>query len=514
MAVTTRVYNTKNNIISGLIKQAIGIILPFITRTMVLYALGVEYQGLNSLFSSILQVLNLADLGFSTAVIYGLYKPIAEKDTNLICSIVLFLKRVYFVVGSVILIAGVCISPFLGYLISGSYPEGLNIYVLFYIYLINTVISYWLFAYKSVLFTAMQKESVVSNIHSVISASIKLLQILILIITPNYYLYLLILPIGTIANNILLQVFSKKIFPQIIPSGRIPDKIKQDLIKQIKGIVINKVGDVARNGFDSIFVSTFLGLATVAVYDNYYHVYSALYGVTLMISQAMQASVGNSVATETVNKNYDDLNKFTFIYAWLTGWFTVSMFCLYQPFMNIWMRGNKNMLLSPINMVLFCLYFYLINMNNIRNLYINSAGLYWKLKFWYIAEAVGNILLNWVLGYYFDLTGIITATIITIFIFNFVTRSNTLFDSYFKRSKTRFYLSHLYYFMVVLINCTISYVVCTFVHYDGFLGLFIKGVICLFVSNIIFFMAFYKTKMYKISIKWVLNIVQREKERN
>lgn len=185
----SRIKNAKRNVISGLLKQIIGIVLTFATRTAIIYILGAEYQGLSGLFSAILQVLNLSDLGFSTAVTFVLYKPIAEDDTNSICAIIAFLKKVYVIIGLVMLIIGVIIMPILPLLISDNCPADINIYILFAVYLINTVISYLLFAYKSTLLTAMQRDDVVSNIYMITSILIKTLQLVLLLVFRNYYIY-------------------------------------------------------------------------------------------------------------------------------------------------------------------------------------------------------------------------------------------------------------------------------------------------------------------------------------
>ncbi len=492
-----------------MMRQILGIILPFITRTLILHKLGAEYQGLDSLFRSILHVLNLADLGFSLAVVYVLYKPIAEKEYDTICAIIAYLKKVYRVVGLVILGIGIAVLPFLTRFISGDYPRELNIYVLYIIYLANTVISYWGFAYKSTLLTAMQREDVVNNVYTVSTTGLRIAQVLLLLVTPNYYLYIALMPLFTVVNNVLIAVYSKKLFPEIEAKGKIAETTKKDLTKQIKGIMINRVGDVARNGFDSIFISSFLGLVTVAIYDNYFYIYSAVYAITLMLTHSIQASVGNSIAVETTEKNYKDLTKFSFLFAWLTGWCAICMCCLYQPFMLIWMRGNTEMLFSIGNMLLFVVYFYAISMNNIRNLYVNGAGLYWELRTWYILEAVGNIVLNLVLGYFFGVTGIILATIITIFICNFITRTNVLFKCYFKKSPMEFYRKHLMWFIAFAVNCAITYGVCSFVSVDGILGLVIKGLICVIVPNVIFLAIYFRTGMFKESAAFVRRVIKK-----
>lgn len=505
----SRVRNSKRNMMSGMVRQMLNILLPFITRTLILHRLGAEYQGLDSLFRSILHVLNLADLGFSTAVVYVLYKPIAEKDYSSVCAIIAYLKKVYRVVGLVILCVGMAILPVLPQFISGTYPSELNIYVIYVLYLINAVVSYWGYAYKSTLLTAMQREDVVNNIYTVSTTGLRIAQVVLLLVTADYYFYIAAMPLFTIINNVLIAVFSRKLYPFIEAQGKMPEAIRKDLNKQIRGIVINRVGDVARNGFDSIFISSFLGLVSVAIYDNYYYIFYALYSITLTITHAVQASIGNSMAIETTEKNYGDMNRLSFMFTWFTGWCSICLCCLYQPFMLIWMNGNAEMLFSAGNMLLFVLYYYAISMNSIRNLYVNGAGLYWELRLWFILEAVGNIVLNLALGYFFGVTGIILATIITIFVCNFITRINVLFKVYFKRSPMDFYRKHLIWFGAFVLNCAITYGLCAFITVDGFVGLFLKAAVCAIVPNIVFFALYCKTSMFRESAAFVRRVIKR-----
>lgn len=506
----TRTQNTKRNITSGFVKQIVSIILPFVTRTLVIHIFGELYQGLSGLFTSILQVLSLADLGFSTAVIYILYKPIADEDNDAICAILAYLKKIYRIVGFVMFGIGVLILPFLDKLISGEIPTDINMYILYVLYLLNTVISYWFFAYRSALLTAKQRNDIVSNIQTVTSVCAKILQIIILLIFKNYYLFVVCNVAATVLNNVFIYVCSKKHFPDLIPRGNISVETKKTLSKQVKAIMIGRVGDVSRNSLDNLFLSAMLGLSVVAAYDNYYYIYSSLYGFMLMLNHAMQASVGNSIAKDGIEKNYNDLHRFSFIIAWISGWCAICMCCLYQPFMHIWMRGNENLIFSNYNMILFCIYFYAINMNNVRNLYISGQGLFWECRYLYIAEAVANIILNWVLGYFFGVAGILWATIITILLFNFIARTMVLFKNYFKFSSKSFYLRHVMYFCVTAIVCVITYFVCSFVTFGGVLGLLLKAMICLVLPNVIFVLIYFKDKQFKNALQIVRKIFSKK----
>ncbi len=492
----SRIKNTKRNIITGLIKQLFNIVLPFVIQTMILYILGEQYQGLNGLFTSVLLFLNLSELGFSLAVVYILYKPIADNDTEAICAIMAYLKKVYRIIGLAVLALGAVLIPFLPLLIKGSYPDDINIYLLYIIYLVNAVISYWLFAYKTALITAMQRSDLL-NIISVVAKSVMyVFQMIVLLIFKNFYLFCILIPVFTIVNNLLTEYVSKRSFPEITPKGQISETTKRELIRQVKGIFIGKVGDATRNGADNIVISAFLGLTAVAIYSNYYYIYLAVYSVSLVIVNSMGASVGNSMVKETKEKNYSDMCTFTFVFSWFTGWCAICMLCLYQDFMFIWMRGDTSLMLPDLDMILFCVYFYAITMNNIRNQYVNGCGLFWKLRYSNILEAVGNIALNLILGYFWGITGILIATIVTIVIFNYIARTNILFREYFKTPPLKFYLDNVLYVIVAAGTGALTYFLCSLIAVTGFAGLGIKAVICLVVPNILFIMLYFRTKQF------------------
>lgn len=508
----SRSKNTVRNVWTGIINKAVLIVLPFINRTAIIRILGAEFTGLSSLFSSILEVLNLADLGFNISIVYGLYKPMADKDENQICKLISLYKKIYGIAGSLVFSIGLIMMPFLKHLIKGSYPESINIYVLFLLYLINAGISYFLYAYKEVLLIADQRSDILNNIRTWVSIFRYLAQFVVLIIFRDFYLYLIIQIIFTVINNILVQRSTDKRYPRYVPRKNINLELPYELKTQVGGLMIDRICNVCRNSFDSIITSTFLGLVATAIYSNYYYIFNAVYQFMLVISSSMSASIGNSIVKESTDKNYNDLLKFTFIYAWITGWCTVCLVCLYQHFMRIWV--GKDSMLSVFQMILFCIYFYSMNANNIRNQYISGTGMWWKLKSTYVIEAVANLSLNIILGMKYGISGILVATIITIIAFNFIWRSIVLFKNYFYgKSLAIFIFNHLYYALVVTISSFITYKICCFIFNPGFYGLIIKLGICFVVPNVIFLCLFYPCKQFGNTKQFLKNTLYELRRR-
>ena len=214
--------NAARNLAFGSIQKVVNIIMPFITRTAMLYFLGAEYLGLNSLFTSVLQVLNLAELGVGSAMIFSMYKPIAEDDNETICALMRLYKIYYRIIGIVILIAGVCITPFISHLIKQDVPQNINIYVLYLLNLGSTVLSYWLFAYKNCLLYAHQRNDIIDKTSTIVICTQQLVQWIVLFAFRNYYFYLLIVLIAQAAKNIINAIFVSKMYPQYEAKGDLP----------------------------------------------------------------------------------------------------------------------------------------------------------------------------------------------------------------------------------------------------------------------------------------------------
>lgn len=382
--IINRTKNTVKNIIWGIINKIINIILPFVARSVIIYTLGAEYLGLNGLFTSILQVLNLAELGIGYAIVYNMYKPIAEDDTDTICALINLYKKLYRVIGCIILFIGLLIMPFLEHFIQGTYPTNINLQILYLIYLFNTVIGYFVFAYKGALLYAHQKNALISNINTIICLVQNIVQIIILLYFTDYYLYIVIMPICTIMYNIGVAVVAKKKYPQYVSKGSLNKEIISDLSQRVKGLMISNICNSTRNAFDSIFISSYIGLTAVAIYSNYYYIMAAILSVLSIITRSMMAGVGNSIVVHGVKKNYNDMRKFNFIYSWISGICTVSLLCLYQPFMEIWL--GKSMMYPMHIVIALCMYFYAMTLGGIRSIYHDAAGLWWEARYRAIIE--------------------------------------------------------------------------------------------------------------------------------
>lgn len=502
----SRAENAKRNLVFGMLNRMVSMLMPFMTRTALIYVLGMKYVGLNDLCSSILQVLNLADLGIGTAIVYALYEPVANDDKPTIRALMNYYRRVYRAIGCVIALLGIALVPFIPLLIKDEVPSDVNINILYLVYLFNTVISYVLFAYKQALPTAMQRVDVVSNVNTITNILLNILQIVVVLMTANYYAYLVLIPLCTIVNNLLMARYVNRTFPEYRPEGTISTELRASIRKRVVGLTIQRVCATTRNALDNVFLSAFIGLTVTAIYDNYLLIMTAITAVLGVVSTAVLPTVGNSIVTDSNEKNYSDMRIMNYVYMVVSGWCASCLLCLYQPFMRLW-AGPQNMFGMGV-VVLLVLYFYCLKLGDIISLYASGAGLWWEMRWRAIAESVLNVFLNFLFVQLWGVTGIIVATLVSLLIVNFGLATSIIFKHYFKNGKMgEYFLDQLGYFLVTVVVCGLTYLVCGRLPDDGVLWFFVRGVVCAVVTLCLYGVAYFWTPIFKTTKNWLWGIL-------
>ncbi|MCQ2387060.1 MAG: hypothetical protein MJ066_01260 [Clostridia bacterium] len=495
VSTNKRSANSVRNIVSGFLFKFVSLIIPFIIRTIMIKKLGMDYLGLNTLFVSILQVLSLSELGFSTAVSFCMYKPVSENNLGLICALLNYIKKIYRIVGVVILCVGLILIPFLPKLINGGYPSDINIYILYLIYLFNTVISYFLFAYQSVLLVANQRNDIDNQVSIIVSIVIYILQIVVLLVFSNYYIYIMFLPLSTICINLLRNKICKRQYPNISCSGIVDKNTKQELINKIKALFGHKLCSIIVSSTDSIIISAYLGLTVLGTYNNYYYIMNTLMSFIMIFFSSITPSIGNSLINESVEKNNKDFNSLTFVNVWIVGWMSITLLCLYQHFMRLWV--GDGLMLPTKTAVLFVIYLYSWMFKDILSTYKSAAGL-WEADFAkpYVVSIV-NIVLDLVLIKYIGVNGVLLATILSVPLISLPWETHVFFKCYFKKGELRYYLRLLIYTVCLLLICYFTYYCCELLPNDGYLWFILKFVICIFLPNAVIILLSFKTEQFK-----------------
>lgn len=504
-----RVHNTITGSLWGIINRIVCVVFPFFIRILINKTFGSEYLGLNSLFSSILQVLNLSELGLSGAIVYNMYKPVAENNKDDICKILNFYRSTYRIIGFIILFFGLLCLKFLPNLINDDYPKEVNIQLLYLFFLGNTCLSYFFFSYKEAVLCAYQRYDLINLIRMITYFGLYLSQILIIRFLKNYYYYTAIMIFYTLLRNIGFNIVSKKFFPEIRCKGKLSKTKKKDIGKIMTGAAIGKICSTVRNSFGHILISAYIGLVTLAKFDNYYYILAALISVFSVIEQAIVPGVGNSLVIETESKNYKDFEKFNFLFMWIISLCTICLACLYQDFMKKWM--GVDLLFSNTIMTFFCVYFYTSELSTITSIYLNAAGLWWKLKLKSICEVVLNSCLTLLLGKLFGIIGLLISNIIGLTFFSFGWGSAVLFKNYFKNESFCTFLKQqfLYVFVTIIIGI-ITYYVCSCITINKwFINICIKLIISLTIPYISYILIYKKNDLFIVSKQWVKQLISR-----
>lgn len=503
-----RTKNATQNIIFGMILKLYQIIVPFLMRSAMIYFLGVEYLGLNSLFSSILQVLNLAELGIGTAMVFSMYKPIAEDNPAKICALMKLYKIYYRIIGAVILGLGMILCPFIPFLIKDELPSNLNIYVLYLLNLLATVFSYWLFAYKNSILQAFQRTDIISKITIVINTIQYLLQVIVLFLYRNYYYYISLTLLGQLLINVVTAIVVNRMYPQYCAKGSLDKSEINSINHRVKDLFTSRIGGVVVNSADSIVISTFLGLTVLAVYQNYYYILMAIMNLVAVIFSSCTAGIGNSIIVETEEKNYNDLKKFTFIITWISGICTTCFLNLFQPFMTWWV-GEELLLEFPC-VICLCVYYFIYEINTLLNTYKDAAGIWHKDRYRPLITAGVNLSLNLLLVNIIGIYGVLLSTVLSTLIVGMPWLIYNLFTEIFKRNPIEYIFNLFKYTVTTIIMSIITYYICKFIPGYSLISLIFRGIICIIISNLIWITIYRKNDEMNGTLQIVKKIIRRK----
>lgn len=495
-----RTQNAKRNILYGLFLKVYQILIPFFMRTIMIYLLGIQYAGLNNLFSSIFQFLNLAELGIGAALTSSMYEPIATDDTEKICKLLNLYRRCFNIIGVIIFLLGMLVFPFLKYLIKGTVPGDLNIYILFILYLFNTVLSYWLFSYKKSLVYAFQRTDIVSKIMIFTYTFQYIGQSIVLFVFKNYYAYLIISIISQILNNLLSNYIVNKIYPIYKPRGLLDKKTLKNIKEKVYGLITNKIGGVILRSSDSIVISSFLGLTELAIYQNYYFILSAIINLIAVFFEACLAGIGNSLIIEGKEKNFKDFKVMTFITFWVVTICSCCLLSLYQPFMEIWV--GKKYVMDYSLVICLVIYFMFYEIDALLGTFKDAAGIWFKDRFRPLITALCNLGLSIFLVNYMGLFGVLLATILSMVLIGIPWLIQNTFQSLFNKEYKKEYIIYICKLTLIGIAISILCILLTeWIHVNIYISLFLKGIVCVSIPSIIIFLIFNNSFEFDRTVK-------------
>lgn len=408
-----RVQSAVKNIAFGQMGNFITQILNFVLRTVFIDHLGDTLNGVNALYTGILSVLSMAELGIGTALNYSLYKPVADKDYEKIKSYMRFYKKAYRIIGIVIAAVGLSISPLLPWLVKQ--PQGVSVRDLtlyYYIFLFNTASSYFV-AYKYSLVNAEQKNYIQTNILTVTKMITVSLQIMVVLITGNYYIYLLTAAGVELLQKIFVTVYLNRRYPYL--KDRKADRLSKEetgeIVAKTKALVFHKVGDVARLQTDSMIISGFINVTVTGFVDNYNMVLNSIANVVNIFFNSVLSSFGNLIATESRERQYQLFKVYRFAACWIYGFTAVGFSVLLTPFIVLWKGEARTLAYAVVICILIDFYFKgeRIVLSNFKT----AAGVFEQDKYLALIQGAVNLLISVVLVQRIGLVGVYVGTIVS-----------------------------------------------------------------------------------------------------
>lgn len=504
----TRTENSTKNMYTGLIYQVLVLVFRFITRTVFIKCLGTEYLGINGLFSNILTLLSLADLGIGGALVYSLYEPIAKKDEARQKVIVQYLHKLYIIIGIAILVIGIVLLPFLKYIIKDNVTF-ININLVFLVYVFQTASTYLFFPSKVEFLCANQKRYLYNKIANIIVILSNLAQILILVIFKNFYLYLFTVIMFNIFQAYLVSRKTNKLYPFITKktNKQLTKEEKKNIFKDCGSLMIYRMNYIVLTATDNIIISKYLGLNIVGLYSNYVLITNSITNILSTFFDSISASIGDLQTNSTKDKDYKVFKLTNFITAVCFGIFSVGIYVLANDFIKLWLGDAY--ILSTAFVAMISINLYIEGLRKFLSTYRTTHGLFRETKFVPLVGMIINIVASIILVKKIGLLGVLLGTFISNMLTFMWVEPYIIYKKVFHKNPFKYYIRNIIYIIFFIVMALICGSISNITPINGILGFVIDGIISVFIPLIIIILIYYKSE-YVEYFKNVFNMFKKK----
>lgn len=501
---SSRVANSLRNVFAAWGGQAVSAIASFVVRMAFVSCLAQEYLGLETLFSSLLTILALADLGIGGAIVFSLYEPLANGDKELVKSLMRLFKRAYILIGVVIIGVGLLLAPNVHMLLGADAPDIPLLEVYFFCFVLNTGVSYF-FSYKGSLIMADQKGYVVYLIQYGFQIVMACAQIAVLYLTHNYLIFLACMIASTILQNIVIAIRANKMYPYLREKDIQPlnKEVLETIKKNVLGLIMHKVAGVASTPVSNIVITTFAGLTVTSLYGNYLLITNSLSRIVDRVFDSIVASVGNLGAKESESRQYEVFKTTFFINAFLYACISGGLLCSVNAFISIWVGDSWRFGQEVV--VFIVLLFYVKGMRCAAVSFTSAYGLYWYTKWKAVLEAVFLPLLSLILVGPFGIVGVLLAGVITSVCISTVYEAWAVYAHGFHRPLINFAIAYVKYALLAAFSIGIAYLVSSIIPVTGVLAFLTGGFFGVFVPFLFYVVAYRKSR----ELREVISIAKR-----
>lgn len=482
------------NGIWGSVQQFITIILGFIGRTVFIRCLGAQYLGISGLFTNILAIFSLTELGFSSAISFHLYRQLADNNQKEISGIMNFYKGVYRAVAFIILVLGCSLIPLLQYIIKESPFDIEYIRLVYFIYVFKSVSTYF-FSYNFTLIQADQKKYLLTKIDIILHLIVSAVNIFTLVVFRNYIIYLVTEIVIGILGNLLKTLRVKKEYPYLNKNEKLSKKSRKKIWKDVSNIFAGKVSTVIVTSTDNLLISSIINVTAVGLYSNYSMIITYITNFLTQFTSATQASLGNMLAQESKEYSYTVLKRLTTILYFVTSFCTVSLVVLLNPFITAWI-GEKYLLNFPI-VVICVINFYIQIMKTPMWFSVGGLGYFKEDRNIAIYGAISNLLVSIIAANYLGLFGIFFGTAFSQ-ITQWILKTKLYCKKYMNMKATEYALQVLRLAALSVVLAMLTGGICHYVKCNNlYLALFLKACVCLLVPNLLNYVLFHKSEDFR-----------------
>ncbi len=499
------------NVATGIANKVLLMVLAFATRTLFIRLLGAEYTGVSSLYTNILSVLSLAEMGMGNVLMFNLYGALKDKDEDRIASLVNEFRKIYSAIIVIVLSIGVLLIPFLRFIVH-SPLDSRELVGYYLLYLVNSVASYFV-VYRTIVLSADQKSFISNIVHTAATVAMYILQILYLLLRKDFWGYLIIQVLCTIGSNLILNGISLKHYPylkkrRVIATAEAIDK--RELFGNIKATFLFKIADTILDQTDSIIISIMFGTVMVGYYSNYFVLISYIVAIAGIIANGLVASFGNLQTEGDMERSYDMFRVALTAFSIFGAVCTSCYACVVQDFVPVWVGAQYVM---PYGLVIAILaVFYLRMATNTLWMYRSAMGLFREVQYINLAAAALNIVLSVLLGKLMGVAGVIVATAVSRILTSFWFEGKVVFQRFRKPAAT-YFLLQAKSFGVCILAVAASYGVCCCIKGNAYAVIALKLCTAAAVSFLITLIVYGRTPEFKTMKNKLLSVLYRKKSR-
>lgn len=495
----------------GILSKTVNLLFSFVSRTAFIYVLGSTYLGVNGLFSEVLRLLSVAELGFGVAMTYSMYKPVVDNDRIKIVKLLNFYKKVYRIIAAIIAILGLCLLPFLRYIVSDAdWLTTRELQGYFLIFLFNTVVGYFV-TYKYIYLNALQQSYITTNIDAVVTSASYIFQIIVILVFKSFIGFLLINSLILLVSRVFIVLYLNRKFPILKEKADIPlsKEEKQPIFNEVKGLAVHQFASAAVHSTDNLLISCMISVVTVGFVSNYTMLMNSVLGFVTILFNSVSAGFGNLVAEADVSKYRKVFKEVNFANFWVYGFCSIAFWILIPPFITLWIGGDK--LIDSASFTLIIINCYLQGQSTAYNNARVAKGDFNKDKWWAVTQTITNLVVSIVAAYYLGLVGIYIGTVASRLVY-VLFRPYSTYKFLFEESSIEYYKCLFKYILMVVLAAASTKIVVNYILKEITLCNFIISVVVVaFVPNLVLLLLNFKSEEMKMWKKRLIDIRGRHK---